>query len=219
MIPNIQLRELSSQVTVFWECDTVTPGVTSFNLYWSKSKNTASTLNGLKRQFTYYTPITTGIANFPSYNQECTSYKFNRADIGLTDADTFYVIITENTDPLSPESLPGNPRIVYGLVEQPVDAGGMNSPLTKSENLSQVINMSSPTLITFTMDVRILEIKNFSTAGNLFVDVTGIPADPSTGMPVAPGQYYVIDRNISKDTGVSLIGDSDGLDIRIFAHY
>lgn len=217
MLPTIQVKSNLSEVTLFWDLDT-DPLVNSFNLYWSLGKNTASSVIGDDRVFAHFTLIKKFVPNSPTYGKKSTSVTFSRSSIGMGEEKSFYVAISSNSEGSPTESELGTPRFIPSLADQPSDAGAYNSSLISSENYSQKIG-TTPVRVTFDTDVKVLELKSFNTQGYIFVDVTGLDAHPLTGMPLDPGQYYVVDRNISKDTGVSFVASQEDLDLRIIAHH
>lgn len=204
MLPSVQLYEnTSTKVQLFW--DLASSAVASFNVYWSATGTAGS-----------YILLKTGIPNFGTFGKKYTNYLFNRADLSLTEKDSFYVAIT-SVDAIGAESPIGTGRLVPYLADQMADAGSINSPITVSENLSQSIGLA-PQRITFTHDVKFLEI--FNNSDNLlYVEVTGFDASITKSIPVYPRVYYTIFRNLSKQTGVSLIAEGGIVDTRIVAHY
>jgi len=207
MLPAIQLHENSEKITVYWD---LLPGAKKFRLYWSPT-GSAGTFNLLQDN----------IPNFGTFGKRATSASFNRAKIGLTEGDTFYLSIT-SVDGSSVESSLGTPRLIPYIADQMADAGALNSPITASENISTHVANSNATRIKFTHDVTFMEIFNNSNAAKtavVYVDITGVDATVTKSMPVYPLVYYTIFRNLSKDNGVSIITDGDIADVRIVVHY
>lgn len=204
MLPSVQLYEnTSTKVQLFW--DLASSAVSSFNVYWSATGTVGS-----------YVLLKTGIPNFGTFGKKYTNYLFLRADLGLTEKDSFYVALT-SVDAIGAESPMGTGRLVPYLADQMADAGSINSPITVSENLSTSIGLV-PERITFTHDVKFLEI--FNNSDNLlYVEVTGFDASVTKSIPVYPRVYYTIFRNLSKQTGVSLVAEGGVVDTRIVAHY
>lgn len=204
MLPSVQLYEnTSTKVQIFW--DLASSAVASFNVYWSATGIVGS-----------YVLLRSGIPNFGTFGKKYTNYAFLRADLSLTEKDSFYVAIS-SMDALGAESSMGTGRLVPYLADQMADAGSINSPITVSENLSKSIGLV-PERITFTHDVKFLEI--FNNSDNLlYVEVTGFDASVTKSIPVYPRVYYTIFRNLSKQTGVSIVAEGGVVDTRIVAHY
>jgi hypothetical protein len=205
MLPSIQLYENSSKVTVFW--DLLSPAtVASYNLYWSNTGDTGT-----------FVLLRTDIPNFGSFGKKYTAAYLDRAEISLSEKDSFYLAIT-SVSTLGAESPLGTARLIPYLSDQNVDAGSVNSPVTVSENKSLTVGGSALRL-TFTHDAKLIEIFNNTDGATLYVDVTGFDATTTKSMPVYSKVYYTIFRNLNKDTGVSLITDGSDIDARIVVHY
>ena len=206
MLPSVQLYENSSKVTVFWDLESPI-AVESFNLYWS--------LTGEPGTFIL---LRTDIPNFGSFGKKYTAAYVNRTDLGLTEKDSFYVAISSISTTAQVESPLGIPRIIPYLSELMEDGVTINSPISVSENKSLAIG-ATVTRLTFTHDVKLVELFNNTDGSVLFVEITGQEASVSKSMPVYPKVYYTIFRNLNKDTGISLITDGGTVDARIVVHY
>jgi hypothetical protein len=158
------------------------------------------------------------IPNRANLGKTLVQYEFLRGDVGYTEANTFFLAL-EGLDADGVVISPLGPtRIVPSCVDQMVDAGAMNSPITASENKSRIIE-NVPTQLELSHDVKFLEVFNNTDDETLYVEVSGIPATTTKSMPVYSKVYYTIFRNISKDTGISLISSSQPIDARIIVHY
>lgn len=205
MLPPIQIFNNTARVSVFWDR---TPDVVSYKLYWS-SINSMGTYNLIRKD----------IANYANFGKERVRVEFLRDDVGLTDADSFYLTVS-TVDSAGLESSKGDPRMIANLVGRQSDAGAANSPITSSENVSTHIASGNATRVHFTQDVCFVEIFNNSANNVLYVDVTGVDATAAKSMPVYPYVYYTAYRNLNKTTGLSLIaGGPDVIDARIVIHY
>jgi len=200
-LPNIQLYSSSSLINAVWE---VTPGYSSYALYSSPT--------GLTGTFTL---VRENIPNIPSLGKKLVSFSFARSSIGYLESNTFYLMLQGVTTTSIVES--GDVRIVPSCVGQKVDAGAMNSPITASENKSLKVG-SEAVQLELTHDVKFLEVFNNTDEEVLYVEVSGIDATTTRSMPVYPKVYYTVFRNISKDTGISLISSAGTIDARIVVH-
>jgi hypothetical protein len=201
-LPNIQLYSTSSLINAVWE---VTPGYVSYALYSSPT--------GLAGTFTL---VRENIPNIPSLGKRLVSFAFARSSIGYQEANTFYLML-QGVTPLSTVET-GEVRIVPSCVGQKVDAGAMNSPITASENKSLKVGTEAIQL-ELSHDVKFLEVFNNTDEEVLYVEVSGIAATTTRSMPVYPKVYYTVFRNISKDTGISMISSAGTIDARIVVHY
>jgi hypothetical protein len=203
ILPDIQYKENSSEVLLFWD---VTKGFSSYSLYWSAVRGGTQTL------------IKQGIPNQGSLSKKSASYRFDRKDVGLAEKDSFFVILEGvPSDPPGP-AVQGEPRFIPYLSDQPATAGSVHSPITGSER-KQLIANGTAQRVTFTQDLKQLEVFNFTQDVAVFIDVTGLNADPALSMPLMPYGFYSIGRNLSKDTGISIISPDGNADIRIVAHF
>jgi hypothetical protein len=203
-LPNIQIRSHASEIQVFWD---VTPGVSYYNVYLSNDGRPGT-----------FTEIKPRVPNTPAAGRKTlVEVSFLRSSISKAESDTFFLAI-DGVDPYGNVIPMGSTRMVPANVDQMVDAGAMNSPITASENMSTAVG-ATPLKLTLTQDVKFLEVFNNSDEESLYVEVSGVPADRTRSMPVRPGVYYTIFRNISKDTGISLISSGGEVDARIVVHY
>jgi len=239
MLPYIQILDNTEKMELFW--DTVPDeNLKSFKLYWSTSKDTTSFVTGspgvpvygltggstgilgttgysIERQFKDFTLIRDNIPNIKVYEKKYTYASFNKSDIGLSGENSFYLMITSEGF-TGIESEPGDVRLVPFLSDQPAEAGGYHSAITKSENFSQIVG-TDPVRVKFSQDARVIELFNNSDSSPSYVDVSGFDASSDSGMVLMPKTYYVIDRHISKDTGFSIVADASDTDIRVVVHY
>lgn len=201
-LPNIQLYSSNSLINAVWD---VTSGYTLYNLFSSPTGIVGT-----------YTLVRKSIPNRASLGKKLISYEFTRESIGYTEAETFYLAL-QGVTPTGTTAL-GDARIVPSCVDQMVDAGAMNSPITASENKTLLVGTTAVKL-DLTHDVKFLEVFNNTDEEVLYVEVSGIPATTARSMPVYSKVYYTIFRNISKDTGISLIASAGTIDARIVVHY
>ena len=218
LVPPIQFSENSGDVLLFWEART-DPAVESFNLYWSYSDDTSAIpdpSNPARHLFPKYHLVKKGIPNYPTMGKRNTSVTFSRKSIGVADSDSFYVAISPVIG--SDEGYLGDPRFIAYQSDQPTTAGSLHSPITGSQRFQRLVG-PAPVRQMFSCDIKQLEIFNFSKDKIIFLDMTGLDADASSSMPIMPYGYYAIGRNLSKDTGVSLVSPEGTSDVRIVAHY
>ena len=201
-LPNIQLYSTSSLINAVWE---VTPGYSSYSLY--------SSATGLTGTFTL---IRENIPNIPSLGKRLVNFSFARSSIGYQESNTFYLMLQGLTTSSTVDT--GDVRVVPSCVDQKVDAGAMNSPITASENKSLKVGTEAVKLV-LSHDVKFLEVFNNTDEEVLYVEVSGIDATTTRSMPVYPKVYYTVFRNISKDTGISLVSSAGTIDARIVVHY
>ena len=78
--PAVQIGYNDEEIKVYWEQDT-TGSYASFNLYWSADSGMAGEA------------LVVNVANVPDayYSKHHITYKFKRADLGLTVDDVFYM--------------------------------------------------------------------------------------------------------------------------------
>jgi hypothetical protein len=238
MLPYIQILDNTEKMELFW--DTVPDeSLKSFKLYWSTSKDTTSFVTGspgvpiygltggstgilgttgysIERQFKDFTLVRNNIPNIKVYEKKYTYASFNKSDIGLSNENSFYLMITSEGF-TGIESEPGEVRLVPFLSDQPAEAGGYHSAITKSENFSQIIS-TDPVRVKFGEDARVIELYNYS-SNVVFLDISGFDADASSGMILPANTYYVIDRHVSKDTGFSMVSGGSDSDVRVVVHY
>lgn len=204
-IPSIQLFSNGGTIRIAWE---FTRDYVSYDLYYSNT--------GLSGSFV---KIFGNIPATSSFGNKLVIKEFRRSEIGLSDAATFYVAI-KGKDRYGSETDLSTPRIIPCFIDQPVSYGASCSPITNSENKSQMIpSGSTATRIYPTQDILFLEIFNNDDTEVLYVDTTGIDATVDRGLPVYPRVYYTVFRNISKDTGISLITSGNAIDARIIMHF
>ena len=218
-LPGIQVKENNNEVLLFWE---VTPGqhIVSYNVYWGLSEDTSyipHPSDPTRLLFNNYTSIVDNIPNYPTMGKKNTSYSFKRSTLGLTESSSFYVAISAMLDNAAVETPLGQPRFVTYISEQPVSAGSVHSAITGSQRY-QVTVGTSPVRQTFASDLKQLEVFNFSQTAKVFVDLTGLDASASESMPLMPYGYYAIGRQLSKDTGISMVASEENVDVRIVAH-
>lgn len=205
MLPVIQVDKNTEKISVFWE---IAGPTTGYRLYWAHSEDSAN-----------YQPVGDIISPYANYGKTTVRVQFLREDIGLTKADTIYLIYV-SLDNDGVESTPSEPRMISNLVGRQADAGAANSPIIYSENVTTHVAANNPTRVPFTQDVCFVEIFNNTKGNVLYVDITGVDATREKSMPVYPYVYYTMYRNLNKDTGLSLIADGPGLvDARIVIHY
>lgn len=219
-VPNIQVKENNSTVALFWDVDPDV-NVQSFNLYWSLSEDTSYVPNisdPTHLWFNNYALLKEFIPNFGTFGKKSTIVSFKRSDIGLDESQSFYVAISARRSDQIAETPLGTPKFLTYMSDQPAQAGALQSPITKSQRYQANVGVS-PQRQKFSMDVMQLEVFNFSAVATVFLDVTGLDASTSESMPLMPRAYYVIGRQLSKDTGISMVADQDSADVRIMAHY
>jgi len=171
----------------------------------------------IAREFENFTLLEEHIPNQKIFDRKYTYSRFNKSDIGMDDNNPFYVLITAQGE-TGVESEPGDVRLIPFLSDQPAEAGGAHSTITKSENFSQIVG-TSPIRVTFGEDARVIELFNYNLSATVFVDISGFDASSSSGMVMMPNTYYVIDRHIDKDTGFSMISNVANTDVRVVVHY
>ena len=88
----------------------------------------------------------------------------------------------------------------------------------ESEEKSQLIGDSSVN-IKFSQDIVAFEIANNSENATIYLKIDGTAASTSTGIPIYPGGFYGATKKVLQDTGISLISNIAGTDVRIVGHY
>lgn len=201
--PILQLGAPGSNVNVFWDHDpTVNGGI--FTIYYAAASSGP------------YTKVDT-VPNVPNLGKKQVQLTFSRASVGFTESNSFFVVGTF-TPPGGPESSYSASRFIAAIVEQKSSSGAANSPLTVSERFPAKIGVD-PVRLTFSMDVKQLEVFNTSKSYPIYVDITGLDATKEDSMPVMPLGYYALGIHIPKGSGISLISEGADTDVRIVAHY
>ena len=201
--PSLQLGAHGSNVNVFWDQDpTVNGGI--FTIYIAPALTGPFTKVGQE-------------PNVANMGKKSIQMTFARSAFGYSEKNSFFLAGTF-TPPGGAETPLGNTRFVAAVVDQKSSTGAANSPLTVSERFPAKVGTGAVRL-SFSMDVKQLEVFNFNKSYTIFVDITGLDATLSDSMPVLPMGYYALGIHVPKDSGISLISEGDDTDVRIVAHY
>jgi hypothetical protein len=239
MIPDIQLAENSENIKLFWDPVSNPPDVKYFNIYWSLTKDAPYTL---------FDTYISNYASFAdryvgkSFTRSSLGLQENQPFyLKISSVNELNIVLETSNPRRIPAVLDEPPTVNSTEVAYSQEHGWdpisntwrrlntyakrdgsselvVSSGIAHQEVKSQIVGQVSVP-ITFTHDVRVVEIYNYSESARIFVNTKGSPADASLHIPVMPMSYYVFETNPLIEEGISIVSNTPNTDVRIIGHY